>query len=345
MKLGRFLSGNRGRLAAIGSFFAIKVAIGAAIVLGSARVLGVNDFAAFSQFFLLSGYLMLLSSGGAVNGVIQRVAAAQGDCAGEASVLRAALMLWAGANGLALMASLLFPSSISRFLVSDERFAAAILPLAMLLSIGGMGQLFAAVLTGRGRISLSLGFQGVGVAIGGFGAFVLLLARMPIAAVLAFAAGPVFATILAAAGVRDLFVRVRYVPGRQDLRYLLGHSTAFTAVAAIPPAAIFWIRAQYQDAFDLTALGFWLAANRISDISSQLIGLYLAQIFLPAASGKPLADHARRHAVLTAVAGMALFALPLAGFLIAPDFWVRIFLARHSCPRSHSLPDIWPGTS
>ena len=47
------------------------------------------------------------------------------------------------------------------------------------------------------------------------------------------------------------------------------------------PGTLFGLRHVYRESFGTDLLGYWLAANRVSDVTSQILGLYMAQIFLP----------------------------------------------------------------
>ena len=314
------------RIASIGGFFATKSALGAAIVLVSARVLTVAEFASYSQLFLLTGYLALLGSAGLVNGIIQRTAAIRGDQADERALIEAALRIWLVVAMAMCIATTVFADPISRFLVNDARFSSTLPYLGAVVALSGLGQIFTALLTGRGRLGLSLALQAIGMVTGGTLSLILLVADQPTASVIAFAAGPLATTALSTWNCRNLFDTKAAQSRKQEHRALMGHASAFATVAAVPPLVLFAIRSVYQDRFGLEMLGYWLAANRISDISTQMFGLYLSQIFMPHMSSLRSQTEVRRYAIATASAGASLFLAPLGIFLLAPPMLVGIFL-------------------
>jgi hypothetical protein len=56
---------------------------------------------------------------------------------------------------------------------------------------------------------------------------------------------------------------------------------AYLVAASAMPISLFFMRAIYRELFGVEALSSWLLANRISDVSTQLIGIYMAQLILP----------------------------------------------------------------
>ncbi len=95
---------------------------------------------------------------------------------------------------------------------------------------------------------------------------------------------------------------------------------------------LFGLRSFYRHHFGATALGYWIAANRISDMSSQLLGLFIIQFYVSHVAG--LDDQtARRGFILRCwAAAAALMALPLLVFSIASRELVSLFLSAAFLP-------------
>ncbi len=112
-----------------------------------------------------------------------------------------------------------------------------------------------------------------------------------------------------------------------EARRLIGYSGAFLAVSVSTALVFFGLRYAYREAFGLDQLGFWLAANRISDVSTQLLGLFGSQLFVPRYTPVAGTAEGRRVALrYWTLAVVVMAAIPLA-FCIAPHFLVRTFLS------------------
>lgn len=302
-------------LLAIGGFFLVKMVSGLAIITASANCLSVRDFADFTQFSLFLAYLTLVASGGVVNGVIRQVAA-HDDLEERRRVLHAAISIWGVASLLSMTAGLAFASPLSELLTGSPRFATLIVALTACSVVAGLGQLLCAVLTGMKRVFLSLLYQAAGL-LASIGACLYGLYQNDVAvAVLGFAAGPMVTTLLASGSLaRLVFSKSRWLAVMQEARVQLGFAGAFLITASIPPMILFALRYIYRDAFGVAPIAYWLLANRVSDINTQIVGLYLAQIFLPTLTGTALlkqprvVGHALALCVGVSISAFAIFAM------------------------------------
>jgi O-antigen/teichoic acid export membrane protein len=323
----------RGPGFAVALFFAFKVALGAAILIASARWMTVADFAIFSQLLILIAYLASIGTAGVQNGLIRQIAAADGDAVAIAREVRAALSIWAGVVLLALVGASLLRDHISVLLIGTDAVGWAVPWLTLLAMWSGLGQLLCSILTGTSRAATALSAQAVGLAGGTVPALLLLHNGMPAAAALAFTGGQGVTTLIAGSRILDVLAgawRSRE-PVRTEIVRLTGFSGAFLATASIMPLTLIALRSVYRTSFGLDALGYWLAANRISDVNTQLLGLYMVQAFLPVMAKAP-AEQQRRLAIRTAIGAACVMVLPLLVFLTAPSLFVRIFLSAKFLP-------------
>lgn len=317
---------------ALPAFFAAKMAVGIALLKFSALFLTGLDFAAFSQFLLLSALLNMVASGGLQMGLILEVATAKCDARAEARLIANALAIWAGAALAFALPMTLLRGELSELLLGTNAYA-AVVPWVVLLSVAsGPGQVFTALLTGRQRPGRSLLAQAVGLLLGGAGALACLALHRPIAAVYAFALGPIVTALIAfaLAGAHRLALRLGEVR-RAEMGRLLRYSGAYVVTASLFPAMLFAQRHFYVSAFGVDALNDWLVANRVSDSSTQLLALYMAQYFLP--SFAAAAEDARDRSILRAVAiGGAMMLGFLAVFAAGADLFIPLLLARQFLP-------------
>jgi len=324
---------RRGTGVAVLSFFGLKMVLGATILVASARWLSVGNFAVFSQLLVLIAYLATIGTAGVQTGLIRQIAAAENDDA-VAREVRAAFSIWAVLALIVCLGSWLFATPIARFLTGFPQSAWVVPWLAVLAVLTGLGQLLCSVLTGTDRASASLFAQGVGLVAGTIPALALLRWNMPNAAALLFSGGQSVTLLIAAARIRRVLGQAVGTPGSvmPEIRRLLGFSGAFLLVASIMPLTLLELRAIYRSTLGLEALGYWLAANRISDVNTQLMGLYMVQVFLPgmtAARGKDTAWRLVRHTFFVATTGMA---TGLIIFLLAPSLLVGLFLSAKFLP-------------
>jgi len=320
--------------AAVGAFFGLKIVIGLVLVAASAHQLSVRQFVTFSQLFLCLALLTTVSAGAVQGGVMRQVAVAEGDLAAERRATAAGLAIWAGFASILLIVAALFGSAGSRLLVGAPSLARPILVVTVTAVLGGAGSILTSVLTGRRQVLLSLGLQAIGMLISGVACYARLRAGDPVGSVLAYAAGPLATAALALPFARDVLPR----PGRSverlraEIRLLLGYSIAGLAVAVVMPATLFGLRSAYRSAFGAELLGYWLAANRVSDVTSQLLGIYVGQIYLPRMAQTTEPHAARRLAVQTFILGSAAMAAGWAVFSAGAPFFVQTFFSRQFLP-------------
>lgn len=331
------LNQHRGLLS-LGVFFGGKVLVGLALLKLSAEVLPVAGFALFSQFVMLWALLNLVASGGVQNGLIQQVAGAESDMAARTAV-RAGGRIWATAS-LAMLFLTLMKESVSITLVGHAGGGWLVPWLVIAAMVGGAGQLCSAVLIGSGRLTANVASQTAGL-VAGFGAAAACLYRAEAEwAVLAFAWGSLLTPVTAWALARKspALGRGPTEPVGAAVRVLLGYSGAFIAVAIVTPAVLFALRHFYREAFGIDALAEWLVANRISDVSTQLIGLFMVQWYLPTISGAGRTVSENRTTSLTAfVIGSGVMLLVLAVFLLGAPVLVPLFLSQQYLSASTAI--------
>lgn len=311
-----------------GLFFSLKIVSGAVLLILSARWLPTAEFAAFSQFGFLVALLNLFTAGGLQSGVIREAAAAGPDMHRQGSVAGGALAV-SGAGGLVLLlAALAGGRWISDLLVGHPGDAWLVIACAAAALFAGVGQIGCAYLTGIGLLQRSMIAQAVATLLATLATVGALASGSYALAVLAFSCGlatslPAMLLVMPRAVLRGLVAQVHL--DRGEAARLARFAATFLATAALMPAALFVLRDHYRETFGVAMLAYWLAANRISDVTTQFIGLYMSQIYVPeAARQAPAPATARRlgrywhHLALAAgamSAGLALFA-------VAPHFWI-----------------------
>lgn len=318
-------------------FFGIKVLSGLALLKISALFLPVSGFGIFSQFLLFGALLNMIAIGGAQNGLVRQAAAAK-DPHGLARASGGAFLIWAAALVLIGLPLVILRGQIAHLLVGDSALGWAVAWIVFVALLNGPGQILSSILTGCSRVPASLAIQGLGLLLGTGAAILLLSQRRPVEAAISFYAGPLLTLPIAWAAVRRH--RIAALPIRElvsDALILLQFSGAFVAVAAFSSLALFGMRYVYLSAFGIDALGYWLVAQRISDTSTQLLGLFTVQLFLP--TYIRAADGAEAHATvvrswLIATATLSSF---LVCFALAPDLLIRLFLSRHYLPASGAI--------
>jgi len=173
----------------------------------------------------------------------------------------------------------------------------------------------------------------LGLLVGTAAAAGLILRGAPIPAALAFGGGGL-ATMAAAFGFTAR-LQIRAASPRIALAGvppLMRYSAALLATTGVTAAALFGLRAFYRDAFGSTELGYWMAANRISDMSTQLLGLVMLQAFVPRFAATP--DLAERRALVVRFwgLGVAVMATALVVFSLFSEPLVRLFLSTTYLP-------------
>lgn len=317
---------------ALPAYFASKIIIGVALLKFSAQFLSGIDFAAFSQFLLLSALLNMIASGGLQMGLILEIAAGKRDVGIETRLVANALAIWAMVAAAFAIPLVLMRGQLSELLLGTSVYA-SVVPWVVVLSIAsGPGQIFTALLTGRQQPGRSLAAQAIGLVAGGAGALACLALQRPILAVYAFAVGPIVTALLAFAlsSVHRLRLRISEVRRAEMLR-LLRYSGAYVVTASLFPAMLFAQRHFYVEAFGIDALNDWLVATRVSDTSSQLLALYMAQYFLPRFAAASDEQRSSRIGYALAVGG-AMMSGFLVVFAIGADLLIPLFLSAQFLP-------------
>jgi len=318
-------------IGALPGFFGLKVIIGLAMLKVSASSLLPIEFLVFSQLFLASSLLNMVSVGGAQTGLIQQIAAGlpEGDDAFARSRLQgAAFSIWGFAILVLGSSSILFARPISVFLTGTLAAATSFPIIVGLSLLSGPGQIYGALLTGSGRSAVTLIAQAIGLVAGAGGAIVMLVAHRPAEAVMAYATGPLVAGAISGMAIRRMGYGWwgQFGDLRQRVKSLLRFSGAFVITASISPILYFVLRNYYRDTFGVTALNEWLVASRISDTTTQLLGLFMVQVFLPRYAKD---NEETRSAIFTQswAAASFIMSLFLMTFLFAPEFIVRTALS------------------
>ena len=321
------------RHAAIPVYFVIRIASALVLLKLSAQFLTVRAFADFTQFLAFASLLNMAVVGGAQNGLIRQAAAATD--AELADVHGAGLALWAAAVPLLGIPVALFSRQVSDVLTGSAAHWQVVIALAALSLAAGPGQVCWSVLSGRQRVSQSLGVQAFGVVTGTVAAAWFILRSNAVGAALAFAAGPLVATLAALPFAAQLPLRWR--PTARGLLPLLGYSAAIASTLGFSALTLFALRWLYRAEFGATQLGYWLAANRISDMSTQFLGLFMLQAFVPQlATTRDSLERSRliaRYGLLgAALTGLGLLAMSVAGRPL-----VHLFLSAAYVPAIPSI--------
>ncbi len=338
------------RLALVPAFFGLRVACGLVLLKLSASFLPVSGFTVFSQFMLFSALLNLVAIGGAQNGLVRQAAAASAPDQ-LAGAQGAAFLIWLAAAPLLGLPIAAASGAISHVLAGEPGRWPVAIAVAFLALAGGPGQIWCSILSGRKRVASSLCAQASGLLAGTAGAAWMIRRGEPGLAVIAFAAGGL--VTMAAAWV---FVRRLRIPfaslsaARREAPALLRYSAALAATTGLTSVLLFALRAHYRGAFGPTELGYWMAANRISDMSTQLLGLFMIQVFVPHLA-MTRGEAARRALILRCcAAGAAAMAGALAAFSLGARPLVHLFLSDAYLPaipliRAYMTGDIlrvWP---
>lgn len=331
---------------AVSVFFALKLVLGMVILVVAARSLPVAGFAVFSQLLVLLAFLVTLATGGVQHGIIRQVAVAGQDGEGAVySVIRAGLALWGGVGIMLVIAAAALAGRLSVLLIGSSVVAGAIPVMAGLAVATGLGTLLCAVLTGQGRPAASLVAQGLGLVMATSLALFFLVRRQPVGAAIGFAAGPLLTTSCALVLVgRPIAKCMRF--GRhldRSVRQLLSFSGAFLATAAMMPLTLLALRSVYRETFGMEFLGYWLAANRVSDVNTQLLGLYMTQEYLPRAASAIDWQERRTLVTRTLFITSGAMLLGLGVFSTAPALWITLFLSAKFVPAAGLIEGFFVG--
>ena len=308
-------------------YFGLRILCALVLLKAAALWLPLDGFGQFAQLGIFAALINFISVGALQNGLVRAVAAARnGREIGE--IHAAALSLWL-AMSLALLC-LLLPAVplIATILLGAGGSARAVASILAICTLVAPGQIWCGLLTGQHRVTASLSAQGAGLLAGtASAAWAIAHGNAALAAALMSAGG------LATAVIACSLARPFALPGalrRPDgavARNLLRYASATALAAAASSSILFGLRAYYRNAAGVEALGHWLAANRISDMSTQFIGLGMAQIILPRLVGAPGPDVRRAILVRAGMAGTVVTLAALLLFLAAARPLTLIFLS------------------
>jgi O-antigen/teichoic acid export membrane protein len=320
------------RLASVPAFFAVRIASAVVLLKVATSALPVSAYGEFTQLVQFNALLNLVAVGGTQNGLIRQAAAADDDDSLSA-IHGAALIIW-GATALLLLAMFALASgSVSTVLVGRPDERVIVLTIALLSLLSGPGQIWCSILSGRKRIQSSLAAQAVGLVGSTAGAAEFIVHGHTEAAAIAFASGSLLTLAVAAIPIARLRLSLpKWASSISQVRPLIGYSAAFAATSSYSALVLFGLRSLYRQHFGPTALGYWIAANRVSDLSTQLLGLFMIQVFvshLAAIKGEAEQRAFILRCWLVASAGM--FAI-LACFWAASAWLVPLFLSRSFVP-------------
>jgi O-antigen/teichoic acid export membrane protein len=111
------------------------------------------------------------------------------------------------------------------------------------------------------------------------------------------------------------------------VRHLLGYSAAMASTLGFSAIVLFALRSVYRDHFGATQLGYWLAANRISDMSTQFLGLFMLQAFMPHITTAATQEERSRLILRYGTLGAAVTGAALLLFVAGSRLWVHLFLS------------------
>jgi O-antigen/teichoic acid export membrane protein len=324
------------RQIAVVASVAIKIVSGLLTIGFAARWLDSTEFIFFVQFGFLLALGNLLATGGVIHGVVRGMAGGADE--DRVAIVGTALAVSASIGLVTLIVAAVFSGNISRLLVGSDRWWWMVVALVPLTLFAGQGQIVGAYLTGLGHSIDNLMIQNLALLLATIGTVFGLYSGDPVAATLAFAGGLALQAPLMLIWVKlrglyhpHILARVSRAHGRELLRYCF----AFIVTATAMPLALFVLRDDYRHSFGVALLAGWLAANRLSDVFTQLLGVYMGQIYLPERA-QVLRDAnrprwLRGYTQHLAIAGATMLG-GVAAFLLAPQFWIRLGLGEAMLP-------------
>ena len=316
-----------GKLLSVPAFFGLRIALAIGLLKLSASFLPVSGFAVFSQLTLFATLLGALALCGAQNGVVRQAAAAK-DREELLRTQSAAFAVWSAAAPLALLIVLAGRDLISDILVGTSAEWPWVLAIAVAALIGAPSGIWCALLTGRKKVAQSLAAQAVGLVAGAGAAAWRIMAHDAAGAALAFAAGPLVTGV--AALPLALGLGLPLVPARWSwppVKALLRYSAAFAATTGYAAIVAFGLRWLYREHFGVTQLGYWLASSRVSDMSTQLLGLFMIQMFVPHVAMVPDEGGRRAFLIRCWAAGVGVMTCALLVFSLASRPLIHLFLS------------------
>ncbi|HEX4695446.1 hypothetical protein [Sphingomonas sp.] len=312
-------------------FFGLRVASALLLLKLSASYLPVHGFTVFAQLMAFSALLNLIAIGGTQNGVIRQAAAAS-DAGALARVYGAALAIWAAAVPLIGLPVAIGSRAISSLLVDTSRAWVVVISIAAFALFAGPGQIWCSLLSGRRHPTQSLSAQAAGLVAGTAAAAWFIAHGEAARAALCFAAGPLATMAVALPMVRLFGIALLARPARAEMRALLHYSAAIAATTGFAAVTLFGLRSIYRDSFGATMLGYWMAANRISDLSTQFLGLFLLQFYVPHLATVTDAAARRRLILRCAGVGAGAMGLVILSFSLLSGPLVHLFLSRAYLP-------------
>jgi O-antigen/teichoic acid export membrane protein len=324
-------------LAALGLFFILKVVAALALLKLSAATLSASGFAVFSQFLVFSALLNTVSSGGMQNGLVRQIASASDPQESRRAFL-AARRIWLF---IVLCGAVLALASgpLSKLLVDDFSYAWAIPFLIAAAGVNGLGQLYTAALVGENRLAANAIAQGAGLIAGTLAALPFLLSGSAALAAVVFAVGNCGTAVIARFSLRRSdIVRKQDVGNLVPMvRQLLAYSGSFVFAAAATPVVLLVVRYAYREAFGVEALNEWLVANRISDVSTQLLGLFMVQWYLPQIARTTSDQPARAITVRAFIVATMVMASFLFIFSVGSSYLIPLLLSDTFLPARDSI--------
>jgi O-antigen/teichoic acid export membrane protein len=316
------------RLASVPAYFTFKIASAILLLKICASYLTVSGYGEFAQLVQLGALLNLLAIAAAQNGLIRQSAAAGGDEEQLAGIHGAALIIWMAA-ALLLSAPLCLGSKlVSSVLVGNPDAWPTVIAVTALSLICGPGQIWCSILSGRKQVATSLVAQASGLCAGVVLATIFIVRGEPHAAATAFAGGPLLTLLIAGRAIARLRLRIpKRANALAHVLPLIRYSTAFAATSGYTALVLFGLRSFYRHHFGATALGYWIAANRISDLSTQLLGLFFIQFYVSHVAGFDDQTDCRGFILRCWAAAAALMTLGYLVFCIAGRDLVPLFLS------------------
>ena len=310
-------------------FFALKIGAALALIKLSAHYLSVADFTVFSQLIFFSTLLVLLC-GGIQNGLTKAVAAAESPTDRQLA-LSAAFGLWCVIASIFIPLCTIFPTRISTILTGTSLWSWLIPWLAVGAFGTGLGQIFSSFLVGQRKLARNLLTQSSGIVVATGAAAWFFIANEPIAAILSAVFGNVailpVGWLLSGSSPHTYSPRSSIHLGVKYAKMFARNFIAFLLVSAMLPLALMLLRDVYRQHFGVEALAFWLVANRISDVTSQLLGLFLRLLFLPVAARAPSIPAARAIVQTTSARASLLMFSVFIGFVVTSPWSVPLLLS------------------
>jgi O-antigen/teichoic acid export membrane protein len=177
-------------------------------------------------------------------------------------------------------------------------------------------------------VAQNLSAQAAGLVAGALGAAWRIMARDPGGAALAFSAGSLVTTAVAVPFALRLGLPL--VPRRWSwapIKTLLRYSAAIAATSGYASVVAFGLRWLYREEFGVTQLGYWLASSRVSDMSTQLVGLFMIQMFVPHLAMTEDGGERRAFLIRCWAAATAVMICALAVFSVASGPLIHLFLS------------------